>query len=63
MADKKKYNKFLRALILPGLWFQNITTREPDIDQLKVGLVALKCSLGEDLGNEPEVVIFKSDHL
>ncbi len=58
IADKKKDNKFIRTLILPGLWFQNITTREPDIDQLKVGLVALKSSLGEDLGNESEVVIF-----
>ena len=58
MANKKKDNKFLNTLILPGLWFQNITTKEPDEDQLKVGLVALKSSLGEDLKNEPDVVIF-----
>jgi len=61
MANKKKDSNFLNILILPGLWFQNITTKEPDEDQLKVGLVALKSSLGEDLKNEPDVVIFNEN--
>jgi uncharacterized protein YqhQ len=29
----------------PGLWLQNITTREPDDKQLEVAIVALKESL------------------
>ncbi|MDI3525562.1 MAG: hypothetical protein PWP42_812 [Candidatus Atribacteria bacterium] len=35
---------------LPGLWLQKITTREPDVSQLEVAIVALKESLrkGED---------------
>jgi len=33
---------FLRILVLPGLWLQKLTTREPDEKQLEVALVALR---------------------
>lgn len=37
-----------KLLIAPGLWLQRITTREPDISQAEVAVVALKCALGFD---------------
>lgn len=36
---------FVRAMIAPGLWFQRLTTKEPDEKQLEVGLLSLKDSL------------------
>lgn len=36
---------FVRAMIAPGLWFQRLTTKEPDAKQLEVGLLSLKDSL------------------
>jgi len=35
-----------RILITPGLWLQKITTKEPDLAQIEVALVALRCALG-----------------
>ncbi len=40
--------KPLKALALPGLWLQRLTTREPDHLQLEVALKALKNLLGEE---------------
>lgn len=59
LADKKKHNKILRHIISPGLWLQKITTQEPDEKQLKVGIIALKSALGEQVENDEEVNIFK----
>jgi uncharacterized protein YqhQ len=43
-----------RAIIAPGLWLQKITTKEPDIKQIEVALIALKCALGiEDPSKYP----------
>lgn len=42
---ERKNNPILRALLLPGLWMQKLTTREPSDDQLEVALVALKKTL------------------
>ena len=36
---------FLSVITRPGLWLQNITTKEPDDGQLEVALIALKESL------------------
>lgn len=36
---------FVRALVAPGLWFQRLTTKEPDQHQLEVGLKSLSESL------------------
>ena len=57
LADKKKDNKILRYIIYPGLYLQKITTQEPDEKQLKVGLIALKGSLGENI-EDNEVIFF-----
>lgn len=35
-------NGLVRAVLAPGLWFQRLTTREPDDSQLEVALSALK---------------------
>jgi len=35
-------NPFLRVFILPGLYLQKLTTREPDAKQIEVAIVALK---------------------
>lgn len=35
-------NLFTRILSAPGLWFQRLTTREPDESQLEIAIVALK---------------------
>ncbi|HWP83079.1 MAG TPA: DUF1385 domain-containing protein [Bacteroidota bacterium] len=37
-----------RILVAPGLWLQQITTKEPDDSQLEVALVALRCALGQE---------------
>lgn len=44
-SAKKQENAFMRALVTPGLWFQRLTTKEPDLKQLEVALSALKEAL------------------
>lgn len=41
-------NPLLNAFLLPGLWLQRLTTREPSDDQLEVALVALKKTLEKE---------------
>lgn len=43
---KHQKNPIFRALTLPGLWIQKITTKEPNKKQLGVGISALKKVLG-----------------
>jgi len=45
---------FVKALVAPGLWFQKLTTKEPDSKQLEVGLRSLKESLAAEGVNEPQ---------
>ena len=45
-------NGFIRALMVPGLWLQSLTTREPDDSQIEVAMVALKEVLSTDQGEE-----------
>jgi uncharacterized protein YqhQ len=40
-SAKHNKNIFMRAFIAPGLWFQRLTTKEPDSKQLEVGLKSL----------------------
>ena len=35
-------NRVVRAFLAPGLWLQELTTREPDDNQLEVALSALR---------------------
>lgn len=41
-------SKFMRIVSLPGMWLQNITTREPDDSQLEVAIASLKAVLTDN---------------
>jgi uncharacterized protein YqhQ len=45
VSAKKEGGFFFKLITLPGVWLQNITTKEPDDKQLEVALEALKESL------------------
>jgi Predicted metal-dependent enzyme len=44
-AAKKESGAIFKLMTMPGLWLQNITTQEPDDEQLEVAIVSLKESL------------------
>ncbi|NIR47144.1 DUF1385 domain-containing protein, partial [candidate division KSB1 bacterium] len=56
LSDVGSKRRFWKPLILPGLWLQRLTTKEPDERQLEVAIVALKCALGLDLSGHQNVV-------
>jgi uncharacterized protein YqhQ len=41
-AGKHPTHPALRPLLMPGLWLQRLTTREPSLDQIEVSIRALK---------------------
>lgn len=45
LSAKKESSVIFKAMTLPGIWLQGITTQEPDDDQLEVAIEALKESL------------------
>ncbi|MBV8856912.1 MAG: DUF1385 domain-containing protein [Acidobacteria bacterium] len=45
LSAKKEGGLVFKLITLPGVWLQNITTKEPDDRQLEVAIVALKESL------------------
>jgi uncharacterized protein YqhQ len=45
LSAKREGSLVFKMITLPGLWLQNITTKEPDDRQLEVALYALKESL------------------
>jgi len=45
LSAKKESGAFFKLITRPGVWLQNITTKEPDDSQLEVALEALKESL------------------
>jgi len=45
LSAKKETGALFKIMTLPGVWLQNITTKEPDDSQLEVALEALKESL------------------
>ncbi len=45
LSGKTRESKLTKILIAPGLWMQNITTREPTYDQLEVAIVALETAM------------------
>lgn len=51
-AAKKESGAIFKFMTLPGLWLQNITTQEPDGEQLEVAIKALD----ESLKLEPQTV-------
>jgi uncharacterized protein YqhQ len=46
LSSKTRNRRLSKILIAPGLWLQEITTREPDDGQLEVALCALKEAIG-----------------
>jgi uncharacterized protein YqhQ len=44
-AGKNRRKRWVRALMWPGLMLQNLTTREPDEEQLEVAIAALEAVL------------------
>jgi uncharacterized protein YqhQ len=52
ISAKKEGGFFFKLITLPGVWLQNITTKEPDDQQLEVAIEALK----ESLKLEPQAV-------
>lgn len=59
LSDKAQKTKIFRLFILPGLWLQKITTKEPDESQLEVALVALKTALGQDTSDCNSTILFE----
>lgn len=45
-ASKYPKNPILKLIVLPGMLFQKVTTKEPDKDQLEVAIAALIAVLG-----------------
>lgn len=45
LSARKESGWFFKLITLPGVWLQNITTQEPDDQQLEVAIEALKESL------------------
>lgn len=43
-------NAFTRILTIPGMWFQNFTTNEPDDSMIEVGIVSLQSVLPNEEG-------------
>ncbi|HQR36501.1 MAG TPA: DUF1385 domain-containing protein [Blastocatellia bacterium] len=53
-AGKKESGAIFRLMTLPGIWLQNLTTREPSDDQLEVAIYALKESLKLEPQDQPQ---------
>jgi uncharacterized protein YqhQ len=51
-AGKNRRKRWVRAVMWPGLMLQNLTTREPDEDQLEVAITALNAVLAVEDPNE-----------
>jgi uncharacterized protein YqhQ len=60
-AGKHRRKRWVRALMWPGLMLQNLTTREPDRDQLAVAIAALESVLAvespEEAASEEQIEI------
>jgi len=55
LSAKKESSWFFKFMTRPGVWLQNVTTKEPDDNQLEVAIEALKESLKlEPTTGEPQ---------
>ncbi|MBD0373078.1 MAG: DUF1385 domain-containing protein, partial [Pyrinomonadaceae bacterium] len=54
LSAKREGSFIFKLITLPGVWLQNITTKEPDDKQLEVAIEALKESLKLEPQAEPE---------
>src|SRR4029434_9159587 len=58
LSAKKESSWIFKILTMPGVWLQNVTTKEPDDKQLEVAIEALKESLKlEPKPGEAEVAL------
>ncbi|MGI8789243.1 MAG: DUF1385 domain-containing protein [Pyrinomonadaceae bacterium] len=60
-SAKKESGIIFKLITMPGLWLQNITTQEPDNDQLEVAIVSLKESLKLEPIDAEEVPAFERE--
>jgi uncharacterized protein YqhQ len=51
---KHRGNPVIRALYLPGIWVQMITTKQPTDDQIEVAIVSMEQALLADNETIPE---------
>jgi uncharacterized protein YqhQ len=60
-AGKNRNKRWVRALMWPGLMLQNLTTREPDLEQLAVAIAALEAVLAvespREAGEQPIEIV------
>jgi uncharacterized protein YqhQ len=42
LTSKRRNSRFIRVIMLPGLWLQRLTTREPSEDQIQVAITSLQ---------------------
>ncbi|MCB1024787.1 MAG: DUF1385 domain-containing protein [Acidobacteria bacterium] len=56
-AAKKESGAIFKLMTRPGIWLQNITTQEPDSDQLEVAIEALNESLKLEPMGEPQAAV------
>ena len=51
LTAKHRNNYFFKLLSKPGLWLQNITTKQPDDTQVEVAIKALEEAFGEKISD------------
>lgn len=54
-TSKHLDNSFIKLIAFPGLSLQKITTKEPDLKQLEVAIVAIKAALDQPINNAREI--------
>jgi uncharacterized protein YqhQ len=42
LTSRRRNSRFMRLVMLPGLWLQRLTTREPSEDQIQVAITSLQ---------------------
>jgi uncharacterized protein YqhQ len=61
----REHNRFVQAVMKPGLWLQMITTKPPDEDQIEVAIRALEHVLPQSerhlVGDLPTPVVLAGD--
>ncbi len=45
LTSRKRNSRFMQLVMLPGLWLQRLTTREPSEDQIQVAITSLEAVL------------------
>src|SRR3989344_3846664 len=48
LSAKHQRNIFIKLIVVPGLWLQHITTKQPTKKQIEVALASMKAVLGKE---------------